>query len=560
MADYHECVIEAFDLPAEAARAGELRFSVRVLASPAGEMRPSEAALLTLDARQLQDDLNRLEQRALDREALIAFGQRLTGWLLPPRQPNAEVGVRALLDACRTQAGQDGAVRLRLRLSPALARIPWEYLYLDPPGGSGLMDGFLALNPQVAIVRHEALPAAIPSAQPPGSEALRVRAALALAQGDTPLDLAAERDELGRIFEARGVEHAFIEQATIEDLLEQIPDAHIFHFAGHGEFQSRRVGARAYIGVGEVALAEQRVDSERLSLSLRGNALRLVVLGACETARRGGERVVNPWGAVAPMLAKAGVPAVVASQYTIADRCAIAFSRGFYQALFGGMSIERAVTAGRLAIYNADPASRDWGVPALYMRASHGQILAGVADPQTRAGAAQAAEAMISRARQSITQIQTGGINFGVNTTIGRMGDAIDGDKVVTVEGDMVHGDKIAGDDITVGDISGSSGIAIGAGARATVDHTYLERGVDGATIQHLLSALQRQVEQSGSAPTVKGYLQQRLHALGAAAQSGPPPIQQTVDRELALLARMGSDVITPAQIAQLRSALLSGR
>lgn len=40
------------------------------------------------------------------------------------------------------------------------------------------------------------------------------------------------------------------------------------------------------------------------------------------------------------------------------------------------------------------------------------------------------------------------------------------------VGGDKVGGDKIGGDSITVGDISGSSGVAIGAGARADVRQT----------------------------------------------------------------------------------------
>lgn len=38
-----------------------------------------------------------------------------------------------------------------------------------------------------------------------------------------------------------------------------------------------------------------------------------------------------------------------------------------------------------------------------------------------------------------------------------------------TVYGDVVHGNKVGGDQISMGDISGSSGIAVGAGASASV-------------------------------------------------------------------------------------------
>jgi hypothetical protein len=39
--------------------------------------------------------------------------------------------------------------------------------------------------------------------------------------------------------------------------------------------------------------------------------------------------------------------------------------------------------------------------------------------------------------------------------------------RIVHVQGDYVQGDKVGGDKITVGDISGSTGVAIGAKAQA---------------------------------------------------------------------------------------------
>src|SRR4051794_26974425 len=106
------------------------RFSVRVLLSPAGEMKPEEAVSVSYDDKQLQLSLQQLETRALDKAGLIALGRALA-LLLPPKQQAAATGVRELLAASMDQIGPDDGVRLRLRLPPQLAALPWEYMYVD---------------------------------------------------------------------------------------------------------------------------------------------------------------------------------------------------------------------------------------------------------------------------------------------------------------------------------------------------------------------------------------------------------------------------------------------
>lgn len=61
----------------------------------------------------------------------------------------------------------------------------------------------------------------------------------------------------------------------------------------------------------------------------------------------------------------------------------------------------------------------------------------------------------------TLPPLPAAGIGSGTSITIHVAGDYVGGDKVA--------GDKVEGDKITVGDISGSSGIAIGRGASATV-------------------------------------------------------------------------------------------
>jgi hypothetical protein len=135
-------------------------------------------------------------------------------------------------------------------------------------------------------------------------------------------------------------------------------------------------------------------------------------------------------------LAKAEIPAIVANQYTILDKCAIAFSRQFYQALAGGLPIERAVSAGRIAVYNAEREGRDWGVPVLYLRAADGRLFTGAADPQSRDRCKLAAEVDVN-VRASI--VKSGGVLFGAE--VHRM---IDGKLAVAVKVGTVEG-KVTG-------------------------------------------------------------------------------------------------------------------
>jgi len=72
-------------------------------------------------------------------------------------------------------------------------------------------------------------------------------------------------------------------------------------------------------------------------------------------------------------LLKAGIPAVVAMQFTVKDRLAAAFSAMFYQCLVAGCTVDEGCGAGskcmRAEALTLQPDMRDWGVPVLYLRA-----------------------------------------------------------------------------------------------------------------------------------------------------------------------------------------------
>jgi hypothetical protein len=404
---YCDIIIEASDAKVErdADKRWWRRFKVRVLSSPAGEMQ--KAVSVQCNETDLQGQLRELDSRQLDRDGVISVGRVLALLLLPPGQDNTGDGVRELFSRSLDRVGQDAGLRLRLRLPPELADIPWEYVYLDRSSTSDTMAGFLALHPRVAIIRHEPLP--VPASPPRAPGDITVLAALASPEGLDPLDLdREERDLREALKQQAGVQLKVLKNATLDAVQKAIPGTHVFHFAGHGAFRRDAGAAPGTVsGAGELKLEDGAIDAEKLGINLHGNQVRLVVLGGCETGRRAGAYV---WGGIAPALVRLEVPAVVANQYSIKDLCAIAFSKHFYCALVGGLPIERAVSAGRIAAYNADQNGRDWGVPVLYLRAADGELFDGAADEQVRAAARTSAEAEVN---VRVNEVAAGGFLIG---------------------------------------------------------------------------------------------------------------------------------------------------
>lgn len=148
--------------------------------------------------------------------------------------------------------------------------------------------------------------------------------------------------------------------AEVERRLQGPVPYHLFHFLGHGRFETED-GNGVLCFETESARIDP-VDSLRLSAILRRcSSLRLVVLNACE----GGLATANdPVSGLAQALVHLGVPRVVAMQGQIFDRAAVCFSGGFYGALAAGASIEAALTDARGKM-TAAPHGRNWGLPVL---------------------------------------------------------------------------------------------------------------------------------------------------------------------------------------------------
>ncbi len=107
--------------------------------------------------------------------------------------------------------------------------------------------------------------------------------------------------------------------------------------------------------------------------------------------------------------------------------------------------------------------------------------------------------------------------------------------------GDVVQGDKVAGDKISVGNISGSQGIAIGRGAQATI--TSYQGGADARAIAAAFAHLYQAISESQASAAQKAVAQQALEKLDHEAQKGESADEAEVQQWFQVLATMLPDI-----------------
>ena len=273
-------------------------------------------------------------------------------------------------------------LRLRLVFDPAtlahspLAGLPWELIFQDPTRG------FLVSDRRTQVVRH--LDVEHPTVLPPIEPPLKVLAIAAGPEGYPPLQLVSEEARIRSAWEAKGsIALDFVYSITLPDLRERLLRGayHVLHFMGHGELRESELGGAEGALLFEIPGGRaERISATRLASAFRGlGDLRLVVLNACDSGRFPRRRGTDPFRAVATALLLAGVPAVVAMQFAISDRAAIAFGGGLFRALSGKRPdpVEAAVAEGRYAIADDNPGSLEWATPVLFSRLAAGAILEG---------------------------------------------------------------------------------------------------------------------------------------------------------------------------------------
>ncbi len=287
--------------------------------------------------------------------ALERWGAVLFETLLPGE-------VRRLWDAARGAAGGSATDVVFTSLLDWVADKPWELAY-DPHRRAWLAateanftrNVVTAIPCEAAPPRKRPLSILVAAAQPAGFSALSWEAeAEAVRAGLAPL----VARKLARVRVERAV--------TIEALHRLVADGpcDVLHFVGHGTWDAdRRTGALLFESAsGGVAAVEAPV----LRALLSGRGLSLVVLNSCLSAR--GSRGDLARG-VAPALVAAGIPAVVANQFSVLDAAALVFARELYRSLALGRPLGEATREARLAVRcDAACGPVDWAVPVVYAR------------------------------------------------------------------------------------------------------------------------------------------------------------------------------------------------
>jgi len=189
-----------------------------------------------------------------------------------------------------------------------------------------------------------------------------------------PLNVEREKQRVERAIQPlrdRGlVEVTWLETGTWQELQRAMRKGpwHVFHFVGHGRYDTN-------LDEGTLALVSNTGETDELTATQMGRLLadhaplRLVLLNACEGARGGAHDVFS---GTAATLIRRGLPAVVAMQYEITDRAAIAFAQTFYESLADGLPIDASVAEARKAVSFSTTSTVEWGTPVLFMQSADG--------------------------------------------------------------------------------------------------------------------------------------------------------------------------------------------
>lgn len=299
----------------------------------------------------------RPQGRPPDAAAAQAFGTRLFDALFYDA-----IGATYRASLKRAQANHKGLrIRFVLGEAPALAAVPWEFLY-DPEDRF-----FLGSYIRTPIVRTPDASQAI--GRLPGQKPLRVLALLASPNGHPKLNIEKEWSLLQQAVAGKQDEILIerVQPPTFDALREQLrratPGYQVLHFTGHGAFDRT-------VSDGVLVMEDEQGNPDNISASSLARMLRnvesleLAVLNSCEGAA---PDTGDLWVGAAQALLLQGVSAAIAMQYEISDPAAIAFSREFYRGLADGNPIETALADARTAL----PQERfgvEWATPALYLR------------------------------------------------------------------------------------------------------------------------------------------------------------------------------------------------
>jgi hypothetical protein len=262
-----------------------------------------------------------------------------------------------------------------------LNRLPWEVLHHGGVDPQFIYEGFLAADPDVALIRRVA------GTREPGQKVdvlpspPRVLFVVGASLTDPAVRPGAEY--LGLLWSLekgnRYLNTRILLNATTDSLADAIKAyrPNVVHIICHGLIpQGGKPSLEFRSSTGSVD--PDYVDAKRLILALKTDLdlplPTVVVLNACLTATSDEVVVGRP---LAAELVQLGVPIVVGMSGRVADQACRLFTRGFYHALLNGGEIALAAARGRRAAIahgGYDPnTSVDWALPVLFLSETVGE-------------------------------------------------------------------------------------------------------------------------------------------------------------------------------------------
>ena len=308
--------------------------------------------------------------------ALADWGKSLFNRVFGTGQPGRDAYIQLTV-------GQEWELWLASK-NPAFLGLPWE-LMCDPEGDKLLAFSLAGIN-RTLPDRKDALEVG-------AANTLRVLMVIARPKGDQDAGYRAVARPLFDKLDAvagkvevelcRPLNFARLKALLAAAKTEKRP-FHILHFDGHGTFGVDRRGEADPLQFKAqeqgFLLFEGASDWGRLvSAAAFGEVIDeagvpLVVFNACRSGQLGSE--VGPEATVATRLMQSGTAAVVAMSYSVYVRAAAEFMAAFYEALFEGEPVTRAVARGRRRLRDrplrpspkGDLPLKDWCVPVHYGR------------------------------------------------------------------------------------------------------------------------------------------------------------------------------------------------
>ncbi len=284
-------------------------------------------------------------------------------------------------------ATEDRILRIELDIDeasmPDVAALPWEFMRVPSKANLGVL--WLGTTPKVVFSRRRAQWFPAKPIQLAPNEKLRIALAVAAPSDLGPVlydkveaslkTLAAEQSDKFELLPVLLKANA----ETVDSLLAKKP--HIFHFIGHGRFNTENHTPKAEIAFVDDIMGESDwVDSEFFAGLFNTFRPGVVLLHACEGGTLSASQA---FVGVASRVVQQNIPVVVAMQYEVTNNTALRFALKFYQQLAVGDPVDMAAQYGRRAVaLNTQYKRRDFATPVLFMRVADGHLFARSGKPQ----------------------------------------------------------------------------------------------------------------------------------------------------------------------------------